>query len=207
MILVVKMCISKYLYVKLHKYLLMQVKGTGIKTTKEFVKSHFESEYSTWIENLPLKSKELYTFNVEFTGWFPIQEAYIQPLENIISMFYKGNSVEGGKAIGRFSADYALKGVYKVFLLVASPQFLMRRASKIMKTFYKPCKINVAENGNKSVVLTILRFDKMNEALEHRIGSWYQRALELANCKRVTYTIQKTLTKNDSATEIVFNWN
>lgn len=184
----------------------MQVKGTGIKTTKEFVKANFPNAYTDWINSLPPKSKELYTGNTEFINWFPIKEAYIDPVNKIIELFYKGDIKVGGEAIGKFSANYALKGVYKVFLIVASPQFLMKRATKIMTTFYQPCEITVAENGKKSVVLTISKFDQINEALEYRIGSWCQRALELTNCKNVKYQIQKALTKKDTVTEILFNW-
>lgn len=184
----------------------MLVKGTGIKTTKEFVKANFPNGYKNWIDSLPLKSKELYSLNTEFSSWFPIKESYIDPVDKIIELFFKGDSKSGGEAIGKFSADYALKGVYKVFLLVASPQFLMHRATKIMTTFYQPCEININTNDDKSVILTISKFDQLNEALEYRIGSWCQRALELTNCKNVNYKIQKSLIKNDSVTEMAFSW-
>ena len=184
----------------------MQVKGTGIKTTKEFVKAKFEKGYKNWIESLPQKSKELYTDNTEFVSWYQIKEAYIDPVDKIIELFYNGDIKSGAEDIGRFSADFALKGVYKVFLIIASPQFLMKRATKIMTTFYQPCEITVAENGKKSVILTISKFDQINEALEYRVGAWCQRALELTSCKNVKYKIQKALTKKDSVTEIVFDW-
>lgn len=185
----------------------MQVKGTGIKTTKEFVKSNFPQGYSSWISSLPQKSKELYTGNTEFTEWFSIKEAYIEPVEKIIELFYKSDAKAAGEGLGRFSAEYALKGVYKVFLLVASPQFLMKRATKIMTTYYQPCEISVAENGNKSVILTISKFDGINPALEYRIGAWCQKALELTNCRNPKYLIKKALTKGDAITEIHFNWD
>ncbi len=185
----------------------MQVKGTGIKTTKEFVKLNFPQGYSNWINSLSPKSKELYTGNTEFTDWFPIDEAYIKPVDKIIDLFYKGDARAAGEALGRFSAEYALKGVYKVFLLVASPQFLMKRATKIMTTYYQPCEISVAENGSKSVVLTISKFSLINPALEYRIGAWCQKALELANCKNPKYVLRKALTKGDQVTEMVFNWD
>jgi len=185
----------------------MQVKGTGIKTTKEFVKSNFPNGYTNWINSLTTKSKELYTGNTEFTEWFPIKEAYIDPVDKIIEQFYKGDSKLAGEALGRFSAEYALKGVYKVFLLVSSPQFLMKRATKIMTTYYHPCEISVAENGQKSVILTVSKFEFINPALEYRIGAWCQKALELTNCKNPKYVIKKALTKGDLFTEIVFNWD
>jgi len=184
----------------------MQVKGTGIKTTKEFIKTNFPNEYIKWLNSLSEKSYKLYSVNIQFASWFPIQEAYLDPVDKIIELFYNGNQKEGAEAIGRFSADYALKGIYKVFLLIASPQFLMKRATKIITTFYEPCEISIAENESKSVILLISKFDKINEVLEYRIGSWCQRALELAHCKNVNYKIQKSLTKKDSVTEINFCW-
>jgi len=184
----------------------MQVKGTGIKTTKAFVKTNFLSGYNHWIDSLSPKSKELYTGNTEFTEWFPIKEAYIDPVNKIIEQFYNGDSKAAGEALGKFSAEYALKGVYKVFLLVASPQFLMKRATKIITTYYQPCEISVADNGNKSVILTISKFASINPALEYRIGAWCEKALELTNCRSPKYSIRKALTKGDNVTELVFNW-
>lgn len=185
----------------------MQVKGTGIKTTKEFVNFNFPERFDEWINTLPPKSRDLYTVNTEYSSWFPIQEAYIDPVDKIIQLFYSGNKKEGADAIGTFSADYALKGIYKVFLLIASPQFLMKRAIKIMTTYYKPCEISVSENGNKSVILTISKFDRINEILEYRIGAWCKRALELTNCKNVSYHIVKSLCKGDRSTQIDFYWD
>ncbi|MBI9055415.1 MAG: hypothetical protein JEY96_16450 [Bacteroidales bacterium] len=184
----------------------MQVKGTGIKTTKEFVKSNFPDGYDNWIKSLSVKSKKLYSVNTQYASWFPIHEAYIEPTDKILELFYNGNRKEGADAIGRFSADYALKGIYKVFLLVASPQFLMKRATKIITTFYEPCEISISEKEQKSIVLVISKFDEINEVLEYRIGAWCQRALELAHCKNVNYKIQKSLTKKDFITEINFSW-
>lgn len=184
----------------------MEVKGTGIKTTKEFVNKNFKDQYRVWIDSLSPKSKELYTKTVEFSGWFPIQEAYIEPVDQLIKICFDGNEKKGAEELGYFSAEYALKGVYKVFLLVASPQFLMKRASKIMSTFYQPCSIKVKESGKNSVELIVSEFSAINNALEIRIAAWCKRALELANCKDVTYKIINSLSKGGTETLISFEW-
>ena len=129
------------------------------------------------------------------------------PFEKITELFYDGNSAKCGEEMGRFSADIALKGVYKVFLLIASPGFLMKRASKIISTFYIPSEVNIAESSAKSVTLEVLRFDEIDLALEYRIAGWCQRALELANCNNVKYKILQFLSKGDAKTIIEFYWD
>ena len=90
---------------------LMNVKGTGIKTTKEFVNTKFPKQYKAWISALPEKSKTIYTDTVDFSGWFPIKEAYIDPVDHIITSLYNNDIRKAAEELGEFSAEYALKGI------------------------------------------------------------------------------------------------
>ena len=186
----------------------MEIKGTAIKTTRDFVKSTFPSQYDEWINSLPDKTKALYASSlINMAGWYPMTEAYLIPIEAIISMFYGGNAKTGAEAIGRFSADLALTGIYKLYLLIATPKYLMQRASTVFSTFYNPCEIVVSESGDKTVTMQITKFQDMTPTLEYRIAGWCIRALELCGCKRPQYKITKSLTRSDSSTELVYTWD
>jgi hypothetical protein len=184
----------------------MEVKGTAIKTTRDFIKSRFPEKYEEWYNALPQASKALYDNALDATGWYPLKDAYTVPINKIVEMFFNNNAKTGGEQIGIYSADIALKGFYKVFLLVASPTFLIQRASKIFTTFYQPSKIDVEVLGPHSATLKILEFEGIDEALEYRIAGWVLRAVELANCKEPTYEIQKAISKGESETDICFTW-
>lgn len=185
----------------------MKVKGTGLITTRDFVKQNFGNRYKEWLNALPDKTKELYKGVIDSRGWYSIQEAYLEPLDIALRLFYNGDYKLGGDAIGAWSAETALKGVYKVFLMVATPQYLMSRATKIFSAFYEPCDIAVSEKGKKQVTMQITKFDEINLSLEYRIAGWCKKALELTNCHDVNYVFSKSLTKNDEFTEIVFSWS
>lgn len=185
----------------------MKVKGTGIKTTKDFVKSRFPKSYEKWLQSLNENSRKLYEGITDVSQWYPIEEAYIMPVRKIAELFYEGKAEKCGEDIGQFSADIALKGVYKVFLLIASPNFLMKRASKIISTFYVPSEVNIANSGAKNVTLEVINFDKIDLALEYRIAGWCKRALELANCNQVNYEVTSFISKGHDKTVIHFNWN
>lgn len=185
----------------------MEIKGTGIKTTRDFVKATFPTQYDHWLESLPEKTKALYSSPmINMAGWYPMKEAYQAAIDKIITMFYGGNEKTGAEALGRFSADIALKGIYKLYLMVATPQYLMQRASVVFSTFYAPCEIKVSESSGKSVTMQVPKFPEMTIAVECRIAGWCVRALELCGCKNVQYKITKSLTKGDILTEIVYSW-
>lgn len=185
----------------------MEIKGTAIKTTRDFVKTNFPAKYDLWINSLPDKTKAIYSSAmINMAGWYPMKEDYHVPIDKIIEMFYSGNTKVGAEAIGRFSADMALTGIYKLFLMVATPKYLMTRASVVFSTFYLPCEVKVTESEAKSVTMQVTKFPELTAAVEYRIIGWCVRALELCGCKKVRYEINKSLLKGDVYSEFIYSW-
>lgn len=184
----------------------MQVKGTALRTTRDFVKSRFPELFEKWINSLAPESKKIYSATIDATAWYPYREAYLLPVEKIMELCYRGDRKTGGDELGNWSAEVSLKGFYKVFLLIASPQFLLQRASKIFTTFYEPSEIEASITGSNDAILKIIKFENIDESIEYRIAGWIRKALELANCNSPRYEIKKFLSKGDDSTEIYFHW-
>ncbi|MBN2484405.1 MAG: hypothetical protein JXB34_00380 [Bacteroidales bacterium] len=184
----------------------MQVKGAALKTTRDFVKTKFPADYKRWIDNLPDSTKKYYESLIDVGGWFPMKESYLVPINKVAEMFYAGNYKKCGDEMGQYSAEVALKGFYKVFLLIATPNYLVQRATKIILTFYTPSEVEAVEIGPKSAGMKIKVFPEISEALEYRMAGWCKKALELSNCTNINYVISKSLAKGDSTTEITYTW-
>ena len=184
----------------------MKVKGTALKTTRDFVKTRFPDLYDQWLGSLTAESRILFSSALDATAWYPFREGYSIPVSKIMELCFKNDYRTGGDQLGSYSAETALKGFYKVFLLIASPQFLMQRASKIFTTFYEPSQVEADITGNNTAVLRITLFDEIDEAVEYRIAGWIRKALELANCREPGYEIKKSMAKGDAITEIQFYW-
>ena len=184
----------------------MEVKGTAIKTTRDFIKTKFPEQYNAWFNALPPQSRALFESALDATGWYPLNDAYIIPIRKVVEMFYDNDTRSGGEDLGKYSAEVALKGFYKVFLLVASPTYLIQRASKIFTTFYQPSKIDVEVLDSHGAILKILEFDGIDVALEYRIAGWILKALELANCREPSYEVKSSLAKGDRQTDLLFRW-
>lgn len=184
----------------------MQVKGTSIKTTRDFVKSKFPNRFDEWIKSLPLESQNIYNSVVRIADWYDIHAAYYEPMNKITELFYSNNAQKAGEELGLFSAKIALTGIYKVFLLVATPQYLINRALRMMGTFYTPSEVEVSEVLNRIVVIKIKKFEGITKTLEYRFAGWCVKSLELCNCKNISYNITSFLSEGQPTTTIEFKW-
>lgn len=185
----------------------MQVKGTSIKTTRDFVKTKFPNKFDEWIKSLPKESQTLYLDSVKVSDWFDIKFAYYEPMNKIADLIYDKNAQKAGEELGLYSAEVALTGIYKVFMLVATPQYLMKRASRMMETFYTPSEVEVSESGTRLIILKIKKFDGITKVLEYRFAGWCVKSLELCKCKNITYKVTSHLSAGDKDTTIEFKWD
>lgn len=183
----------------------VEVKGTGLISTRTYIKEKYSDNYDKWMYQIPEKSRDFYSGVIPTTNWFPVEDAYYYPLKTVADMFFDGDMKAAGLDIGRFSADYGLKGVYKVFLMIATPQALMRASKRIIALYYKGVSVDIFDVQKKSLVLEATQVCEGKGDMDYRTIGWCVRALELANCKGVDYEIVQA-TKNDRFA-IKLSWN
>ena len=162
------------------------VKGLGLSSTRKYVRTKFPNDYRRWVDSLPPKSKELYTNTINATDWYPVEDAYYHPLKQIAKLFFKGSDKDAALDIGNFSAEFALKGVYKVFLMIASPQYLMKVSKRVITKYYNPVDVHIDEVKKYSLVLSTNRIHN-SDILEYRTIGWCITAMALAGCKNVKF--------------------
>ncbi len=184
----------------------MKVKGTGIKTTKEFVKQNFPDRFEEWVDSLHPDIRNAYSGRINLGDWFDADIAYFDPAQKMTDMFFDGDPIAAGEALGRFSAHLALNSIYKVFLILATPKYLMQRSANMMKAYYDHSVIQVELAPKGGAKFMFNEFDGINEVMEYRAAGWCSCALELCHCRNVKWRMDQQLTKGDNATVISFTW-
>ncbi len=185
----------------------METKGSAIASIPEFVKNRFgEDGFRSWLRSLPGQAHDVYSFPINLNVWYPLIPFMSVPTRVICDLFFKGD-ISGASEAGRFSADFALHGIYRLFVKIGSVDSLIKRASVILPTYYRPSAIEVVENRKNRVVLRIVRFDELDAIIERRITGWMQRAVEIAGGKSAETLITSSLTQGANYTEIVITWN
>lgn len=183
----------------------MEVKGTSVLATKNFVADKFGQEsLGKWIENLPEPSRQILGSTILSNNWYPFQEAFVIPTRKICDMFFQG-SERGARELGRFSAERSLTGIYRAFAKVASVGFIVKRTANIFKTYYLPGNMEVVSKTEHNITLQMQGVDESDILFEQRICGWINGALLICNSKDHKVEISKSITKGDPYTEIVIS--
>lgn len=186
----------------------MEVKGTAVIAIRDYVKNQHDSDYKKWLDALSPEARSIFNSAIDSTKWYPVEGAVKEPTEKISKLFYGGSIEEGAMASGRYSAEKALTGIYKIFVMAANPQYIVKRASRVFATYYRPCEINVISSSSKNVVVELSKVEARYEAIEKRIIGWCTRALEISGCKNVNITNKHVRDEADGMViEIDMHWS
>jgi len=114
-------------------------------------------------------------------SWYPL-DAYFEVLEELerISGEKRGTV---SKEIGRFKAQHAAQGPYRLFFIFASPRFLIKRAGAFWGFYHDWGTIRVGEHQDKGVAFTIEYKEEIPELYLHTIAGWVEKSLEIAGAK------------------------
>jgi hypothetical protein len=184
----------------------MEAKGTAIEILPKFVEDRFgPGSLKEWISVLPEEARREFSDGILSFRWYPLKTILVVPTLRVCQLFYDGDT-RGALDIGRFSAEYALKGIYKVFLKVRSPEFLIDRASRILPTYYRPSAMEVVEASEGRCTLRVTDFQEMDEVIELRIKGWIEKAGEIAGGRNIACSIRESLTKSSPHTDFVVTY-
>jgi len=186
----------------------MEVKGRALKSIQKYVREKFGHEgFDQWLAAISTEAYMVYSLPIDANAWFPLKTMLIDPMANIAQLFYHWNLKDAAWEFGRYSADFGLKGPYRLLIKIGSPQFFLQKGAEFMSAYYRPSTIETTEYGDGFGVVRITKFPEMDKTIECRIGGWIQRALEINGCKDVKVEITKSLTTFDPYTEFKITWS
>ena len=184
----------------------MEAKGTLLISVQEFVLAYFGGDgFVRWLTSLPPDAAEAYRSKIPPSQWFPMNQYLAKPLRSVCEHFFDGDS-RGAWECGRYSADLASNRFLRLFVRMASTHLLLKRATDILEMYYKPCRSKLTDYGSGHATLHIIEFEGINTDLEHRIGGWIERALEISSGGKAEVKISKSLAGGDKVTEYETKW-
>ena len=186
----------------------MMVRGKALASIPKFVSKKFgKTGYQQWMDTISAEAHAVYALNIDHDEWYPLRETLIQPCANIAQLFFEWDLKKAAWDLGRFSADYGLNNVFKLFVKKNTVDIFINKASEYMSSYYKPAEIEVAEVSESNSIIRITKFPEMDKTIEYRIAGWIQRALEINGCKGVQVDIPASLTNMKLYTEFQINWH
>lgn len=183
----------------------LEVKGTAVEATSLFVKRRFGAAgHDSWLSSLSEQSREILAHPMP-SLWYPIDAGFVQPTKMVCDLFFSGDK-KGAREIGRFSAESALRGIYKIFVRFGSPGWILAKGSKVFETYYRPCAFETTKLEGTTCVLTIRKFPEPSGYVEARICGWIERAFQIHGVASCDVAITRSIAAGDSAIEILAKW-
>lgn len=185
----------------------MEIKGTAVKTTPDFVKEKFPGRFLEWLQSMPESSRKIFEQPIYATNWYNLVDSVIFPTQKVGDLFFDGDQIEAAHVLGRYSAEIALKGIYKIFVRVSSPHFVLSRASSIFSAYYKPSDIKVIESKDKRCVIELKQFAQNEKLIMHRIAGWVEKTLEITLKTALRVDVQNETIDNMLTSKITAEWD
>lgn len=181
----------------------MLAKGTTVVILKKYITELHGSEgYDRWLKSLPPKSQDIYRQQLLVSSWYPFEDAVQKPMAIMDQIFY-GGTTEGNWKEGRYAAENDLHGVYRAFVRMASPQFLMRNTASIWSSYYAETEAQLVEGKKDGAVLVLKGIEPACLHFDKHVGGWVERALEICGCKQIGIAITNP---EKGMTRYAVNW-
>ncbi len=184
----------------------MEAKGVGVLSLQEYVKQKHGNRYEEWLQALPPASRDVMGSRILPSSWYSMREGMIDPIETMVTVFHRGK-VERARKVGRFGAEYALSGFYRLLVKVGTPGMLISRSAHYMSLYYRPSMIDVIQNDKRHALIRFSRWPEPNDALELSMCGWIERGLEISGCQSVSVKRQGSLAWGDPQTDMDITWS
>ncbi|MEM3341635.1 MAG: hypothetical protein QW728_02980 [Thermoplasmata archaeon] len=160
----------------------IKLKGTGIKPVIEYIyKTHGKEGWDKVLANLPADVRTVISGTILATSWYDIED-FATFLETSDKVFSNGNGYFVEKS-GKYSADYAMNAIYRVFFKIGSPGYIIEKSSSLWEKYYTHGKMVVLERTANTVLLELQDFPFANWAWCGGITAYMERILELTGAK------------------------
>jgi hypothetical protein len=182
-----------------------EVKGTGVAGVVGFVRETFGDEgFQRWLAALSPQARAVAESPILVSSWYP--GAIAMELRNaIVELFFAGDKSRM-TAVGKFTGEKALTGVYKLAIRIGSPRWVISRIGMVYETFYRPGKISLPVYETKRVVVRLTGFPDKTGVMEHIFAGFLRMAVELSGAKDITTTILKATSRGDPVSEVEVQW-
>jgi len=182
-----------------------RVKGTAIVASMRYVTERFgQGALTALLRELPEEYRREFEAGILVSTWYPMALflRFMQEAEK------RHGTAEPDlvRRMGRASAEYGLKTVYKIFFKVGSPEFIIRRSARVFGSYYDTGSLKVLETSRGRALLELEGFEGAPQFCDRILG-WMERTVELAGAKNLRPSHQLCIHRGDAVCRFEGIWD
>lgn len=182
-----------------------QIKGTAIRGTLKFVKTHgFPGGIPAALERVPHEIRPIFDRPILASEWYPY-EAYVALLE-IVRHEHGLEPEQAIHTLGRFAARQDLGGVFRIISVFASVERILQSASTFWSRYCDTGSFDIVEIETGYGVGRIHDFPDIAEAHELVLVGWIGGIGLAAKARDVDIQLTKAVHRGDEVSEYEMRW-
>jgi len=185
---------------------MVNIKGTALNDTIKAIKAEYgDQTYKTIVDLLKGETRALFERGFILpSSWYSL-DAFVQFLEMYLRVTVQGNEQELTKQ-AEVLIKRQLKGIYKWFVKLGSPEFVLNRISTVHKTYFQGVDVEVSLPSPGKAIVKYTGFSKQHWLIGNIIIGFYRKALEISGAKEVKAEYSSSIRDDKGYCELVLGW-
>jgi hypothetical protein len=184
---------------------MVQIKGSAIKETIDQIKSRAgEAAFQKILDLLDDETRKICKGNIFSSSWYSLDH-FARFLEIEIRVLADGKEemvTKGAEAV----IERQLRGIYKAFVKLGSPEFVIKRIAAVHATYFQGVPIDVQLLGNNRALVKYTGFEKQHRIMGFAIVGFFKKALEISGAKDVVLYFSTPIEEGKSYSELSIAW-
>ena len=184
---------------------MVQIKGSAIKETTDQIKSRAgEAAFQKILGLLDEETRKVCEGEVFSSTWYPL-DLFTRFLEIEIRVLANGKEemvTRGSEAV----IERQLRGIYKAFVKLGSPEFVVKRIAAVHATYFQGVPIDVQLQGNNRALVKYTGFEKQHRIMGFAIVGFFKKALEISGAKDVVIFFSTPIEEGKGYSELSIAW-
>lgn len=185
---------------------MVQIKGSAIQETINQIKKRAgEDAFQKILALLDEEARNVLKGEVYSSSWYSL-DFFTRFLELEIRVLADGKEemvTRGSEAV----VERQLRGIYKTFVRLGSPEFVIKRIAAVHETYFQGVSIEVRLPEKGKAFIKYKGFEKQHRIMGFAIIGFFKKALEISGAKDVSIYFATPIEEGKGHSELSIAWS
>jgi hypothetical protein len=185
---------------------MVQIKGSAVKETLDQIKTRVSEEaFQTVLGLLDEETRKFCEAEIFSSSWYSLDlfTRFLVIQNRVLAGGNEEMITRGAEVVN----ERQLRGIYKAFVKLGSPEFVIQRIAAVHATYFQGVTVEVQMPEKNKAFVRYTGFEKQHRVMGFAIIGFFSKALELSGAKdRVVY-FSTPIEEGKSYSEVSLGWS